>query len=227
MPKKSKNVFLKLDRPVYKGKTEIIYEQIRKAIMDGSFKMGDRLETDQIAASLGVSRMPVRDAIKRLEIEGLAEVIPHKEVRVATITKDQIKDIFLVRSVLEGLVAREAAEKSTDEKTPELWALYEEAEQLVESGDTFGQIAKNREFHELIYELTGNKILQSIAANLFDSVELFRLQLLSLPRRPHEVLQDHRELVEAIASKNPDLAEKIMRQHIEISGQIMLGYARE
>ena len=223
----TKNVFLRLNGPEYKGKTEIVYEQIRKAILDGLIKPGDKLETDAISAALSVSRMPVREAIKRLQLEGWVDVKPHKEVRVASVTKAQIKDVFAVRAMLESLAAREAAGKISEAQIDLLWQTYRNMEKLVQSADTAGQLTKNREFHEIIHKISENKVLQSMASNLFDSIERYRLQFLSLPLKPKEVLKDHLKLIEAIESHDMDTSEILMRRHIENTGRIMLGYAEK
>ena len=222
---RAENVFLRLHGPEYKGKTEIVYEQIRKAILDGLLKPGDKLETDAIAAALNVSRMPVREAIKRLQLEGWVDVRPHKEVRVASVTKAQIRDVFAVRAMLEGLAACEAARKISEDEIDLLWQTYRDMEKLVKSEDTAGQLTKNREFHKIVHKVSGNKVLQSIASNLFDSIERYRLQFLSLPRRPKEVLKEHLKLIEAIESHDMYTSEALMRRHIENTGRIMLGYA--
>jgi DNA-binding GntR family transcriptional regulator len=209
----------------YKGKAELVYEKIRQAIMDGILKPGDKLDTDQIAKTLKVSRMPVREAIKRLQLEGLVEVKPHKEVTVAIVTIDQMKDVLSVRSALEGLAAREASLRINDDEPNKLWSLYKEMEKMVETGETEGLLIKNREFHRFIHEISGNKVLQSIAENLFDSIERFRLQFMSMPRRPRQDLKEHLDLIEAIGSHDPEKAERLMRKHIENTGQIMFRYA--
>ena len=155
----------------YKGKAELVYEKIRQAIMDGILKPGDKLETDQIAETLKVSRMPVREAIKRLQIEGFVEVKPHKEVTVAIVTIEQMRDVLSVRSALEGLAARVASIRIHDDLLNQLWSLYKEMERMVESGETEGLLIKNREFHRSIHDISANKVLQSISENLFDSIE--------------------------------------------------------
>lgn len=213
----------KLARFNYKGKSDLVYEEIRRAIMGGLFKPGDKLGTDQLATALRVSRMPVREAIKRLQIEGLVDVIPHKEATVAIVTEDQMQNVFAVRAVLEGLAAREAALRIGDEGLSRLWILYKEMEEMVKAGDTPGQLTKNREFHEAIQEISANKLLQSVTSNLFDSIERYRLRFMSLARRPQVVLEEHYELIKAIESHNPEQAEKLMRKHIEGTGQLMLG----
>ena len=223
----TKDIFNGLNHTEYKGKTEIVYEQIRTAILDGLIRPGDKVETDAIATAFNVSRMPVREAIKRLQLEGWVDVKPHKEVRVASVTKDQIRDVFSVRAMLESLAARESAEKISDDEIGLLWQAYRDMEKLVQSGDTIGQVAKNREFHEIIHRVSGNKVLQSIASNLFDSIERYRLQFLSIPQSPNEVLREHRQLIEAIESHDRDRAELLMRRHIENTGRIMLSYAEK
>lgn len=211
----------------YKGKAELVYEKIRQAIMDGILKPGDKLETDQIAETLKVSRMPVREAIKRLQHEGFVEVKPHKEVTVAIVTIDQMRDVLSVRSALEGLAAREASTRIHSDELDQLRSLYKEMERMVESGETEGLLIKNREFHRFIHEISGNKVLQSIAENLFDSIERFRLQFMSMPRRPRQDLKEHFELIEAIGSHDPDRSEVLMRLHIEGTAKIMLSNADE
>lgn len=224
MQGKNLHQYLQFD---YKGKSDLVYEKIRQGIMEGILKPGDRLDTDQLATTLNVSRMPVREAIKRLQVEGFVDVKPHKEVTVAIVTIEQMRDVFSIRSVLEGLAAREAALRIKDEELGKLWTLYKEMERMVETGETEGQLVKNREFHQLIHEISGNKVLRSIADKLFDSIERFRLQFMSLPRRPREVLQDHHDLIEAIESQDSGRAETLMRSHIERTAKLMLSDADE
>lgn len=222
MDDKNRN-FEDLFKSDYKGKSELAYEKIRDAIVNGVLKPGDKLETNQLAAALKVSRMPVREAIKRLQIEGLVDVKPHKEVTVTSVTVEQMKDVFLVRAVLEGLASREAALRIKDEELNKLWGLYEEMKQAVEGYDTAGQLVKNREFHQLIHEISGNKLLLSIADKLLESVQRFRKLVVSTPMMPEEILEDHRQIIEAIGSHSPKKAEKLMRSHIERATQLILG----
>ena len=216
-----------LGEPEYKAKADVVYENIRKGIMDGAFRPGDKLITDQIAAALRVSRMPVREAIKRLQAEGLVDVIPHKEVTVASITREQIRDVFAVRAVLEGLAARDAALRAQEDQIRRLRILLTEMEQLVYAEDTPGQLEKNRDFHEAIYDISGNQLLRSTAASLFDSIERYRHRLLSLPKGSQDVLDQHRQLIDAIASHDLERAEMLAREHIEITGRLMVSYIDE
>lgn len=213
----------RLNRTEYKAKADLVYDELRRAIMEGDFRPGDRLVTEQIAADLRVSRMPVREAIKRLQVEGLVDESHHKEATVASVTPQHIKDVFSIRAVLEGLAAREAAERIGAEHIAQLWSLMADMEKLVMEGDTTGQLAKNRLFHDAICRVSGNQLLQPLSSSLFDSIERYRLHFMSVPSRPREVLEEHRELVGAITSHNPDEAERLARLHIERTGRLMLG----
>ena len=192
--------------------------------MEGILEPGNKLDIDQFAAAMRVSRMPVREAVKRLQVEGLVDITPHKEATVAAVTKEQIADVFLVRTVLEGLAAREATQRIEAKGLTKLWKLFKEMEKMVEEGNAKAQLGKNREFHGVIHKVAGNRVLQSFASHLFDSIERYRLGFISTHRRPEEILVEHRQLIEAIGAHDPDRAEKLMRWHIEKTGQIMLGY---
>jgi DNA-binding GntR family transcriptional regulator len=210
--------------PEYKAKADLVYEKLRRGILEGAFKPGDKLATDQLASALRVSRMPVREAIKRLQLEGFVNVVPHKEVTVASVTEEHIREVFAVRSVLEGLAASQAARRVRPDDIARLHALWEEMKELVATGDTAGQLAKNKQFHEAVYEIAGNKLLQSTASSLFDSIERYRFRFVSALARPRDILEEHRQLIEAIASQDAERAERLARQHIESTGETLRGH---
>jgi DNA-binding GntR family transcriptional regulator len=214
-----------LSRPEYKAKAELVYEEIRRAIQEGALKPGDRLIAEELAAQLHVSRMPVREAIQRLQLEGLVDMIPYKGATVAMVTPEQVKQLFSVRAVLEGLASREAAGMATAEDVARLEAMYREMERAVQEGDTAGQLARNREIHVILWQITRNSLLQSMAANLFDSIERYRFHLMKQPSIPEGSLAEHRAIIDAIAARDPELAEKLTRRHIESTGRLMADYA--
>lgn len=215
---------LGLASPQYKAKAELVYEEIRRAIKEGIFKPGDKLLTDQLASALRVSRMPVREAIKRLQVEGLVDVIPHKGATVATVTEEQMRDVFAVRVVVEGLAASLAAKLAEPQDVANLQALYKEMENLVASGDRQAQMAKNNEFHNAIFRISRNSIIKSLGPSLVDSIERYRLRSMLMPTRPKEVLEEHRRILDAIVRRDPAAAERAIRDHIERTGQLMASY---
>ena len=214
-----------LTMPEYKAKAQLVYDEIRRAIQEGDLKPGDRLIAEELAAHLHVSRMPVREAIQRLQLEGLVDMIPYRGATVAMVTREQLKQLFSVRAVLEGLASREAAILATAQDIARLEAMYRLMERAVQGGDTEGQLAGNREIHAILWQVTGNVLLQSMAAGLFDSIERYRLQLMRLPSIPEGALAEHREIIDAIASHDPERAERLTRAHIERTGRLMAGYA--
>ncbi len=216
---------LQLFQPIYKAKAELVYEEIHRAIVEGALKPGDRLVTEELAALLHVSRMPVREAIQRLQADGLVDMIPYKGATVAMVTLEQLKQVFSVRSVLEGLASRQAAILATDEDLVRLEALYREMEQAVVAGNTDRQLSLNREIHKVIWQITGNELLESMVAGLFDSIERYRRQLMLRPKTPEDTLEEHRQIIQTIAAHDPDRAEQVTRSHVLRTAELMAGYA--
>lgn len=215
---------LQLSQPEYKAKAELVYEELYRAIMDGTLKPGDRLVTEELASVLHVSRMPVREAIQRLQAEGLVDMIPYKGATVTMVTLEQLKQVFSIRAVLEGLASREAALLATDEDRARFEALAQEMEQTVVLGDTDGQLRTNREIHKLIWQITSNELLQSMVASLFSSIERYRRQFMQQPNKPEEALGEHRQVIQAILDHDPDRAEQVTRQHVLRTGRLMASY---
>lgn len=216
---------LQLSKPEYKAKAELVYDELRRTIMDGTLKPGDRLVTEEVAAILHVSRMPVREAIQRLQVEGLVDMIPYKGATVATVTLEQLKQVFAIRAVLEGLASREAAIAATDEDRVRLEALSREMEQTVIDGGTDVQLRANREIHKIIWGITDNQLLQSLVGSLFASIERYRRQFMLRPNTPEEALGEHQQIIQAILDHDPDRAEQATRQHVLRTAKLMAGYA--
>ncbi len=206
---------LKLGRPQYKAKADLVYEELRRAIMDGTLAPGYRLVSEELAARFQVSRMPVRDAIRRLQLEGLVDAIPHCGATVAMVSEEQMRDVFALRERLEGLAASLAAQQVTDDEIAELRALFAEMEQHVKEGDRQGQLLKNREFHDAIFRMSGNSILCSFCHSLMDSVERYRPYMLAVPDWPLQVLAQHRNMLGAIARHDAAAAEAAATDHIQ------------
>lgn len=205
----------KLTKGRFKSKSEIVYQAIHKAIIEGKFKPGEKLEPEKLAIDLEVSRMPIREAINRLQTEGLVDIIPHTAAVVATVDTDEIKDLMTVRSMLEGFAVRRATKRITEKGLEKLWKICKEMEiKTKDKKDRNSLIARNREFHQTILEACGNKTIKSICSNLYDSFERFNMQLISSQKRANQILYEHRNLVETIEARKSAVAEKLMRSHI-------------
>lgn len=215
---------LDVSPPEFKAKSEFAYEELRKAIMRGTLKPGDKLLPDQLSAMLKVGRMPIREAIKRLQFEGLVDVVPQSGATVAPFTLEYVQDVYAMRAVLERFAAREAARLRSGEDLTRLQAIFQEMAALVETGDDIARLAKNKAFHKAIWQIAGNKLLDSTLSALADSVERYRIQFNTSARRPSDLLQEHRELIDAIAERDTDRAEMLAWRHIEAASPAMHAY---
>ncbi|RKO67910.1 GntR family transcriptional regulator [Desulfofundulus salinus] len=218
---------IKLDN--YKPLRELVFESLREAIIQGRLKPGERLMEIQLAEEMGVSRTPVREAIRKLELEGFVVMVPRKGAYVAGISVKDIVDVFEVRAALEALAAGLAAERITEEELEELErALVKTYE--VSGHDLEALVETDTRFHELIYKASRNERLVQIITNLADQIQRFRATSLSQPGRTRHALEEHKQIVEAISERNVELAQILAREHIENAEQSLLnalGEAKE
>lgn len=191
-----------------------VYLALRKAIINGKLPPGSRLIESQIATHLGVSRNPVREALRKLEQDGLVNHTPNHGVTVADIDARQAADIAVVREELEALSCRLAAERITPQDVADLRQLIARNAASIAAGDIDEVIGVERGFHERIVEISGNVTLARILANLRDIILRFRRVAFVLPDRPEEVLQEHTRVLDALEAHDTALAENLMRQHI-------------
>lgn len=196
-----------------------VYNALREDILNGKYKVGESLIELRIADELNVSRTPVREAIRQLELEGLVESIPNKRVTVKGISMKDMEDIYRIRRVLEGLSARWAVEQITDEEIKELQELYELMEFYTHKND-INQIAKlNTSFHEIIFNATKSNILKHILKDFQFYVKWARHESLSTPGRMEEALKEHFDILQALKNRDGDGAEKYLTIHVENSSK--------
>jgi DNA-binding GntR family transcriptional regulator len=198
---------------VFKSKANQIYEQLREAILNGSLPPGEKLNSDELAQSLQVSRMPVREAIKRLQAEALVDVVPHKEVRVSRLSKDLVEQTLFVLTILEQETIRLAAKRISASEVARLAALCDEMEVFSKRGNLADMLRVNLEFHAYIRNIAGNSVLDSVQASLFDTVERYRRVLICSRSRQEAILKDHRALVDALARLDTDAAVQQVGHH--------------
>jgi len=213
---------VKLDS--YKPLREIVLEALREAIINGVLIPGERLMEIQLAEEMGVSRTPVREAIRKLELEGFVVMIPRKGAYVAGVSFKDVKDVFEIRAALEGLAAGLAAEKVTQEEVEQMErALHYEREP-----DSLEEMVQSdTDFHALLYKASRNERLISILANLREQIQRFRTTSLAVPGRPKTAIQEHRAMVDAIARHDVEDAQSLAAAHIENAANIMYEALRE
>ena len=199
----------------YKPLREVIFNTLREAIIVGELKPGERLMEVQLAEKMGVSRTPVREAIRKLELEGLVEMIPRKGAHVAEVSVKDIMDVLEVRASLDGLATELAASRITEEEIKELRHIYTQFSNYVEKENLQGTVKKDVEFHDIIYRSSRNEKLIQIANNLREQVQRFRVIYLKGFSSPKEIVKEHAEIIEAIASKNAESARILAQNHIK------------
>ena len=220
-----KLVPIKLDN--YKPLRELVFESLREAIINGRLFPGERLMEIQMAEEMGVSRTPVREAIRKLELEGFVVMIPRKGAYVAGISIKDIADVFEVRAALEALAAGLAAERITEEELDELERFLVEISELRESGNLDAIVEKDTKFHDVIYRASRNERLVQIVTHLQEQIHRFRTASLARPGRTRDALDEHKKLVEAISDRDVELAQKLAREHIENAENSMISAVQE
>ncbi len=206
----------------YKPLRELVLEAIRQAIIDGTLKPRERLMEIQLAEELGVSRTPIREALRKLEMEGFIVMVPRKGAYVADLSFKDIADVFEIRSALEGLAASLAAERITDEELEEMErCLVEKAEAILEN-NMDKLVLVDTKFHETIYKASRNERLTNIINNLREQIQRYRATTLAYPGRMQESLDEHRAIVEALQARDVHLARQLAGEHIENAENSMI-----
>lgn len=209
------NGFFELKLDNYKPLREIVFESIRGAIISGVLKPGERLMEVQLAEKLGVSRTPIREAIRKLELEGLVIMMPRKGAYVADLSIKDITDVLEIRASLEGLASGLAALRITDEEIEELEMTAVQFNQAIEEGNFDAIVQKDIEFHDRIFKATRNEKLLQINNNLREQVQRFRIMYINKSNKSKDLAKEHYEIAEAISNRSIDLAEKLAKTHIE------------
>lgn len=190
-----------------------IYESVSEKILSGEYPAGYRLVESDLASAFGVSRTPVRLAIERLVSEGLACHIPHKGAIVRQMSIEDIRSLLAVREVNEGLAARLASQNVTDADSDAMNDILRRMEEALASDDLQGYYALCGEIHKYIMELAHNEFLSEFINKIYNIT--YRYHINAMINRPSSSLKEHRRIVDAILSRDGNLAEKTMKQHVK------------
>ena len=201
---------------------EVVFNNLRDAILKGQLKPGERLLENHLADKLGVSRTPVREALRMLEQENLVELIPMRGAQVLDISAEDIKNILEIRSALEVVSIRHACQKMDNDSLKELKKYNAEFEAAFEARDYEGVATADEKFHDVIFSAAGNKRLVVIISNIQAQVYRYRMAYLKVYETKTAVLNHHRNIIEAIEKHDAALGEKVMAEHIEHQTQVIL-----
>jgi len=205
----------KLNLDEYKPLRDVVFENLRGAIVEGKLKPGQRLMEVQLAEQLGVSRTPVREAIRKLELEGLVVMLPRKGAYVANMSLKDVIDVLEIRASLEGLAASLSAERITDEDINTLETIVEEFENNVDESNVEALLKKDVEFHECIFKSTNNEKLHQLINSLWEQVYRFRVTYVSDYDSTVNIVEEHKMILDAIKRGDSEMAKKYAMEHIQ------------
>lgn len=211
---------IKLDS--YQPLREVVCETLRNAIVAGVLKPGERLMEIQVAEELGVSRTPVREAIRKLELEGFVVMIPRRGTYVSDLSIKDINEVYEVRTALDVLAAGLAAERITEEEMEQMERLLVQIGEYIEQNDMEKIVEADSQFHDILYRASRNERLVGIINNLREQLTRFRSLSMSYPGRLKEMLGEHTRLVEALGRRNVTLAQNLASEHMANAEQTLL-----
>lgn len=196
-----------------------VYVALRKAIINGKLPSGSKLVEGQLAAHLGVSRNPVREALRKLEQDGLVVHNPNHGVTVSEVTRQKGMEIAVVREELEALSCRLAAANATAQDLEDLRAILRRSSESLAAGDLDELIASEAGFHERLAQMSCNATLARILADLRETILRFRRAAIQAPYRPEQVIVEHTRIVDALEAGDAIAAEAGIREHIRRAGR--------
>jgi len=197
---------------------DFVYFEIKKRIIESVLKPDQPINEESLAAEVQISRTPIREALQRLEIEELIIRQPNGRLKVAPITTQEVNELFNVRSLLEGLITREATIKATEEDIQNLAHITQHIVEAAAKDIREDVVKFGSEFHSYLYKISGNKTAMKILLQLNDHISRYRrIAPTESNARSKKAAQEHKEMFEAIAKKDHEQAEILMREHIKNS----------
>ena len=216
-----------VDMDEYLPLRDVVFNTLRKAILKGELKPGERLMEIALAERLGVSRTPVREAMRKLELEGLVVMIPRRGAQVANITEKDLNDVLEVRMALENLSIENACKKMTEEQLAELKRAAKVFEATMEEGNLVKLAEADVAFHEVIYQSSDTRRLNQVLNNLREQIYRYRVEYLKEEETRKLLVKEHDEIYEAIRNRDVKTAQEISYQHIENQREAIIRSIRE
>lgn len=197
--------------------TSIIFDRIREEILNNKYEVGEKIVEAKLAEELGVSRTPVREALKQLELDGLVENIPNRGVVVKGITTQDIADIYTIRMEIEAVAARWCVERMDESHISTLKEIFELMEFYTFKKDIQKCFELNTKFHETIYMATKSRYLEHVLKDFQIFMKATRIKSLKTEGRLEDSLEEHKLILEAIINKDVELAVERIKNHINNS----------
>lgn len=194
---------------------DVVFNNLRQAILTGELKPGERLMEIHLANKLGVSRTPIREAIRKLELEGLVTMIPRRGAEVAQITEKSMNDVLEVRQSLDALCVDLACDRFTAEGLAALKAAKEAFEQSIQTKDSRKIAQADITFHDIIIQATGNQRLVQLVNNLAEQMYRYRFEYIKDSSQHDTLIEEHTNIYLSLVAKDKDAAAQAARTHIE------------
>lgn len=194
---------------------DVVSKTLRQAILTGDLKPGERLMEIHLANKLGVSRTPIREAIRKLELEGLVVMVPRRGAQVAQITEKSMSDVLEVRLALDELAVQLACGRISEEQKQELKGACIAFEEAVNTRDAHVIAKQDVAFHDIIFQATGNARLTQMVNNLAEQMYRYRFEYIKDERQHDMLIKEHRRIYESIVKNDVEAAKEAIRIHIE------------
>jgi DNA-binding GntR family transcriptional regulator len=198
----------------FKSSVDESAAEIRKAILQGKIMPGEQLSEEKLVASLRVSRVILREALRALEAQGYVSFLPNNNVVASNPSREDVHDYYTIAGVLEGLAARLAVERAHPEEIARLRELHQLLREACHKRDLLQYFDANSNFHRFIAELSHNERLYQLIEELRREIQKTRLLSLNMPQRLDYSMREHDQIMDAFLKKNPQLAESMMVQHL-------------
>ena len=194
---------------------DLVFNTLRQAILKGELKPGERLMEIQLAEKLGVSRTPIREAIRKLELEGLVLMIPRRGAEVAKISHKSLQDVLEVRGALEELATDLACQRIDEEQLAALHEAEDRFKKAVATSTEMEIAEADEAYHDIIYNATGNKRLIQMINNLREQMYRYRLEYIKDEAQRGTLINEHEKILEAIRIRDIIRAKALMKEHID------------
>ncbi len=218
--------------PSHRQLAQLVTDRVRSSILEGRIRPGEWLRQERLAQELGVSQMPVREALKRLAVEGFVEHLPYRGARVVTLSPEDVEDLYACRAVLEARAARYAALAITEDEILAIRALHVGMEACAIPADLQRYRDLNRQFHEAIVSASHRSYLIRTLLQLWSSFPTMlwsnvpRVAVTSVPDRNDPDNAEHGEIVAALSARNPERAERAVHRHVEAAATALMAAMR-
>jgi len=211
-----------------KSMVDIVTEFIRDSIIERKISFNEKVSMRKIAEEISISRTPIREAIRKLETEGLLELLPRRGFMVKAYRTKEIREIYEVREILEIKIIKTACEDVDNKMIKKLRMINKKLSKLFEEEkkDVLKIKKLNEDFHFLIYKASGNEIICEIVKNLWHKISGLFIQLFTTKEQGMNTYKEHEEIIDALEKKDKKKAEKCLRKHLKLNEDILLKYSK-